>query len=73
VDGPTAAALRAAFDQFEADDSLAVAVFTGGGGQFCAGADLKAVADPAAAATRPPPTAAGPARWGRPASTSASR
>ena len=45
VDGPTAAALRAAFDQFEADDSLAVAVFTGGGGQFCAGADLKAVAD----------------------------
>ena len=45
VDGPTAAALRAAFDQFEADASLAVAVFTGGGGQFCAGADLKAVAD----------------------------
>jgi enoyl-CoA hydratase len=45
VDGPTAAALRAAFDRFEADASLAVAVFTGGGGQFCAGADLKAVAD----------------------------
>jgi enoyl-CoA hydratase len=45
VDGPTATALRAAFDQFEADDRLAVAVFTGGGGQFCAGADLKAVAD----------------------------
>ncbi|MFN0185915.1 MAG: crotonase/enoyl-CoA hydratase family protein [Aquabacterium sp.] len=44
VDGPTADALRAAFEAFEADASLAVAVFTGGGGQFCAGADLKAVA-----------------------------
>jgi len=45
VEGPTAAALCAAFSQFEADDSLAVAVLTGGGGQFCAVADLKAVAD----------------------------
>jgi len=45
VDGPTAAALRQAFEQFEADATLAVAVFTGGGGQFCAGADLAAVAD----------------------------
>ena len=47
VDGPTANALREAFERFEADASLAVAVFTGGGGQFCAGADLAAVADPA--------------------------
>ncbi|MBL8351066.1 MAG: crotonase/enoyl-CoA hydratase family protein [Burkholderiaceae bacterium] len=47
VDGPTAAALREAFERFEADPALAVAVFTGGGGQFCAGADLAAVADPA--------------------------
>jgi len=47
VDGPTAAALREAFERFEADATLAVAVFTGGGGQFCAGADLAAVADPA--------------------------
>ncbi len=45
VDGPTALALRAAFERFEADASLSVAVLTGGGGQFCAGADLKAVAD----------------------------
>jgi enoyl-CoA hydratase len=44
VDGPTAAALGAAFRDFEADDALAVAVLTGAGGTFCAGADLKAVA-----------------------------
>lgn len=48
VDGPTALALRQAFERFEADDGLAVAVFTGAGGHFCGGADLKAVAaDPA--------------------------
>jgi enoyl-CoA hydratase len=46
VDGPTAAALRAAFDAFEADPALRVAVLTGAGGQFCAGADLQAMADP---------------------------
>ena len=45
VDGLTALALRAAFEQFEADPALAVAVFTGGGGHFCAGADLAAVAN----------------------------
>ncbi|HZR83608.1 MAG TPA: crotonase/enoyl-CoA hydratase family protein [Candidatus Binatia bacterium] len=44
VDGPTAAALAAAFRRFEADDHLAVAVLTGASGTFCAGADLKAVA-----------------------------
>jgi enoyl-CoA hydratase len=33
-----------AFRAFDADDSAAVAVFTGTGGTFCAGADLKAVA-----------------------------
>src|SRR5262245_364147 len=44
VDGPTAAGLIAAFRQFEADDALAVAVLTGAGGTFCAGADLKAIA-----------------------------
>lgn len=47
VDGPTARALRAAFEAFEADDSLRVAILTGAGGTFCAGADLKAMADPA--------------------------
>lgn len=44
VDGPTAAALAAAFRAFERDESLAVAVLTGAGGTFCAGADLKALA-----------------------------
>lgn len=44
VDGPTAAELVDAFRGFEADDDLAVAVLTGAGGIFCAGADLKAVA-----------------------------
>jgi enoyl-CoA hydratase len=47
VDGPTALALRAAFEAFEADAQARVAVLTGGGGQFCAGADLKAIGDPA--------------------------
>src|SRR6476469_9745543 len=44
VDGPTAAALADAFRRFDADDALAVAVLTGAGGTFCAGADLKGVA-----------------------------
>jgi enoyl-CoA hydratase len=44
VDGPTAAALADAFRRFDADADLSVAVFTGAGTTFCAGADLKAVA-----------------------------
>jgi enoyl-CoA hydratase len=43
VDQATADGLTAAFDAFEADDDLAVAVLTGAGGTFCAGADLKAM------------------------------
>ena len=46
VDGPMAAELREAFEAFEADDDLEVAVLTGAGGTFCAGADLTAVSDP---------------------------
>lgn len=46
VDGPTAIELRDALDRFEADDSLRVAVLTGAGGTFCAGADLSSVSDP---------------------------
>ena len=42
VDGPTAAALADAFRAFDADDAHAVAVLTGAGDTFCAGADLKA-------------------------------
>jgi enoyl-CoA hydratase len=44
VDRSTAAALVDAFRRFDDDDALAVAVLTGSGGTFCAGADLKAVA-----------------------------
>jgi enoyl-CoA hydratase len=44
VDAPTAAALAAAFRAFDADGDAAVAVLTGAGGAFCAGADLKAIA-----------------------------
>jgi enoyl-CoA hydratase len=46
VDRPTAEALDAAFLDFEADDRAHVAVLTGAGGTFCAGADLHAVTDP---------------------------
>ncbi|MBS4728769.1 crotonase/enoyl-CoA hydratase family protein [Mycobacterium sp. SM1] len=42
VNGPTAAALYAAFEQFDRDDTASVAVLWGEGGTFCAGADLKA-------------------------------
>ena len=45
VDGPTAAALADAFREFETDDDTDVAILTGAGGTFCAGADLKAVAE----------------------------
>jgi enoyl-CoA hydratase len=43
VDGPTAALLADAFREFDRRDDLLVAVLTGAGGTFCAGADLKAV------------------------------
>jgi len=44
VDVPTARALADAFRRFDADAAALVAVLTGEGGYFCAGADLKAVA-----------------------------
>ena len=44
VDGATARALYEAFKRFDADDGLSVAILTGEGGHFCAGADLKGVA-----------------------------
>jgi enoyl-CoA hydratase len=45
VDAPTAEQLAAAFRRVEDDDAIAVAVLTGAGGTFCAGADLKGVAE----------------------------
>ncbi len=52
VDRPTAEALASAFRAFDADDALKVAILTGAGGHFCAGADLKAVAEGGEAANR---------------------
>lgn len=46
VDRRTAEALEDAFERFEADDDLNVAVLTGADGHFCAGADLHALGDP---------------------------
>jgi enoyl-CoA hydratase len=43
VDGPTAEALADAFRTFAADEGAHVAVLTGAGGTFCAGADLTAM------------------------------
>lgn len=45
VDRPTAEALAEAFLTFDRDASAAVAVFYGEAGAFCAGADLKAIAE----------------------------
>ena len=45
VDRPTAEALAAAFREVEADPEARVAVLHGDHGTFCAGADLKAIAE----------------------------
>ena len=45
VDPATAAALLDAFTGFDEDDAAAVAVLTGSGGTFCAGADLQSLAE----------------------------
>ncbi len=58
VDAPTAEALADAFRDFDADESLSVGVLTGADGAFCAGYDLKSVAD-ASAPGLPPPVEGG--------------
>jgi len=45
VDYATARELANAFRGFDSDSALAVAILTGAGGHFCAGADLKAFAN----------------------------
>ena len=45
VDKATAEALARVFRKFDQDEAFEVAVLTGAGGNFCAGADLKAVAE----------------------------
>jgi enoyl-CoA hydratase len=63
VNGPTAAALYAAFDEFDRDDLASVAVLWGDGGTFCAGADLKSFGTPDANAVhRTGPGPMGPSR-----------
>lgn len=61
VDGPTARALYEAFDEFDRDDSAAVAVLWGDHGTFCAGADLKAIGTPDSNPTHRPGEGAGAA------------
>jgi len=60
IDRPTADALVDAFRRFEADDALAVAVLSGANGKFCAGADLKAMREDPARASRVLPDGDGP-------------
>ncbi len=63
VNGPTAAALYEAFEEFDRDDTASVAVLWGDGGTFCAGADLKAFGTPDANAVhRTGPGPMGPSR-----------
>src|ERR1700733_638372 len=63
VNGPTAAALFAAFQEFDRDDTASVAVLWGDNGTFCAGADLKAFGTPEANAVhRTGPGPMGPTR-----------
>jgi enoyl-CoA hydratase len=46
VNGPAAAELYQAFEEFDRDDDASVAVLWGDNGTFCAGADLKAFGTP---------------------------
>jgi len=60
VDSATAADLHDAFVAFDHDESASVAILTGAGGSFCAGADLQALA----AGDRRPVTEDGPGPMG---------
>jgi enoyl-CoA hydratase/carnithine racemase len=45
LSGPMLAIMREAWDRVDSDTSIRACVLTGAGGSFCAGADLKAMAD----------------------------
>ncbi|MDQ4145752.1 MAG: crotonase/enoyl-CoA hydratase family protein [Actinomycetota bacterium] len=60
VDGPTAQELAEAFRTGEEDPGVHAAVLFGHGGAFCAGADLKAIAEDPARANRVSPDGDGP-------------
>jgi enoyl-CoA hydratase len=60
VDRPTAEALVRAFSEFGSDDSLFAAILTGTDGNFCAGADLKAISSDPERANRFDPAGDGP-------------
>jgi enoyl-CoA hydratase len=60
VDRPTAESLADAFGRFDGDPDRSVAILTGAGGTFCAGADLKAVGSGSARANRVAPHGDGP-------------
>lgn len=60
VNGPTAEALADAFRDFERDEDAKVAVLTGSGGFFCAGADLKSVGGAENSPNRASPDGDGP-------------
>lgn len=60
VDREAADGLIEAFERFESDESLSVAVLTGAGGTFCAGADLKAVSQGKGNRIVPPDAGHGP-------------
>lgn len=55
VDSATAAELGRVFQEFEGDDTMHVAILTGAGSTFCAGADLREIAE----GRRPPVDPAG--------------
>ena len=61
MDSATATALASAFKEFETDEALCAAVLTGAGGTFCAGADLREVAD----GRRTANDENGPGQWGQ--------
>ena len=44
VNGETARTLVAAFNRFDTDSDLSIAILTGANGKFCAGGDLKSIA-----------------------------